>query len=116
MRWLFALFVFLPFSTAFAQSELPPIPSTGVPVSTPDPLQSALQNLAGNTSFKNKADAIDTLVALNNERVLPVLKALVDGNLYFRKSDSTVVVGSARDADIVIYDALTGTSHGTAML
>lgn len=113
MRWLFALFVFFSISTAFAQSELPTVTSTDIPVSTLGQLQSALQNLANNTSFKNKADAIDALVALNHERVLPVLKALVDGNLYLRKGDSTVVVGLARDADVVIYDALTGTSHGS---
>ena len=39
------------------------------------------------SSFSKRAKAIEAVVALDDERVLPVLEALLEGDLYYRKSD-----------------------------
>jgi urea transport system permease protein len=41
--------------------------------------------------FAEKSQAIDKLQALNDERVLPVLKAMLEGNLYLHGNDKVVI-------------------------
>lgn len=56
------------------------------------------------SGYSQKSRIIDDLAALNDERTLSVLKAMLDGNLYMQKSDKSVVIGRDTDAGVEITD------------
>ena len=43
------------------------------------------------SSFKKKAKAVEAIAALDDERVLPVMEAMLAGDLYYQKSDEKIV-------------------------
>ena len=57
-------------------------------------------------SFAAKADAIEQFSQLNDERVVPVLKVMLDGRLYKKKSDSLLVELSATEDGYSARDVL----------
>ncbi|MGH8612892.1 MAG: urea ABC transporter permease subunit UrtB [Gammaproteobacteria bacterium] len=59
------------------------------------------------SDFKQKGEAIDSLAAAQDPRMLPMLQALLDGRLYSRKSDKRLVTVERAGRDFVITDVLT---------
>jgi urea transport system permease protein len=49
------------------------------------------------SSFKKKAKTVEAIAALDDERVLPVLEAMLDSSLYYQKSDKKIVFASKVD-------------------
>ncbi len=49
------------------------------------------------SSFKKKATAVESVAALEDERVLPLLEAMLAGDLYYRKSDKRIVIVAAAE-------------------
>ncbi|MDA1089913.1 MAG: urea ABC transporter permease subunit UrtB [Proteobacteria bacterium] len=67
--------------------------------------------LAGK-SFKAKIEAIEKIAASGDERTVPVLDALLKGNLYARNADGKVVLTEKKGAVYVLFDPLTGKEVG----
>jgi len=65
-------------------------------------------------SFSDREAAITALAATGDSRVATVLQALEAGELYARKSDSSVFIGRKEGTDIALTDPLTGSTAGTA--
>jgi urea transport system permease protein len=88
-----------------------------LPVSaTPSSVESydaALEQLV-NGSFAVKAQAVETLAASGEPAALPLLKALLDGDLYTRKADRRLVLATAADGGYALRDATTGDPVGHA--
>tara|TARA_R110001592_G_scaffold357416_1_gene660463 strand:+ start:16213 stop:17829 length:1617 start_codon:yes stop_codon:yes gene_type:complete len=58
---------------------------------------------------------IEVLVAMNDERVVPVLQAMLDGRLYRRKSDDLLFIGvPGDDKSLAIIDPLGGMESSVA--
>lgn len=74
-----------------------------LPMAQADEFTTLSTNLA-KSGYAQKSRIIDDMVALNDERTLLVLKAMLDGNLYMRKSDKTVVFGRDTDEGVEITD------------
>lgn len=70
------------------------------------PSESMVNSLAAK-KFGDKRAAIEALAALGDERVIPVFEAMVDGNLWLRKSDGKVVVAEKQGSVYVLQDPLT---------
>ncbi|XSG86582.1 MAG: urea ABC transporter permease subunit UrtB [Methylohalobius sp. ZOD2] len=64
-------------------------------------------------SFSQKKAAVKNLASVDHPRVLPVMKALLEGDLYYRKIGRQVLILRSRDAEYAIYDAVTGESLGS---
>ncbi|MAR91781.1 MAG: urea ABC transporter permease subunit UrtB [Pseudomonadales bacterium] len=64
------------------------------------------------SSFSKRAKAIEAVVALDDERVLPVLEALLEGDLYYRKSDDRVVIAVDAESGYRITDVISGEDLG----
>lgn len=77
-----------------------------VPTVHADEFASLSTDLA-KSGYSQKSRIIDDLAALNDERTLYVLKAMLDGNLYTQKSDKSVVIGRDTDAGVEITDIQT---------
>jgi urea transport system permease protein len=75
---------------------------------------SQLVDALGQGSFAERQAAIDALVATADQRVVAVLQALSDGNLYIRKSDSKVVLAAKVSGGFALKDPLEGTDLGSA--
>ncbi len=67
-----------------------------------------------NSSFTTKGEAVDALIASDDERVAGLLQALQDGVLYLRKDDKQVFVIKEKDAGYSLHDPLTGVAIGNA--
>ena len=65
------------------------------------------------TDFKAKQAALMQLAQTRNESAKAILSAMLDGKLYYRKSDSHLFIGSGEDA-LTLTDALTLKPAGTA--
>jgi len=63
-------------------------------------------------SFKNKKTAIEAFSMLEDDRVLPVLKALLKAELFYRKSDKEIVYAIKNDSNYEITHVITGESYG----
>ncbi len=58
--------------------------------------------------------AVDALAATGDAAVVPALRALMDGDLYIRKSDKAVVIGRSAGGGYALSDPLTGAALGNA--
>lgn len=74
-----------------------------LPIAHADPFATLVRDLA-NSDYGQKSRIIDDLAALDDERTLAVLKAMLEGNLYQQKSDNSVVIGRNRDAGVEMVD------------
>ncbi len=74
----------------------------------------ALVDALGPGSFTQHEAAMTALLATGDPRVAPILQALGDGNLYVRKSDSKVVIGTKAGDGFALKDPLDQTDLGTA--
>ena len=75
--------------------------------------EQALSGLA-TSNFKEKERAVGDLIAVRHANTRAVLTALLEGNLYYRKSDKRVFIGTAQDANLQLQDPLTLSPAGTA--
>jgi len=64
-------------------------------------------------SFAQKADAIGRLAGTGDERGEHILQAMLEGRLYYRKSDRQVVIAVSADGEYRIEDAASGAALGT---
>jgi urea transport system permease protein len=78
-----------------------------------DPFTDALIRLK-DTPMEELGAALERLAAVEDGRTPKVLQALLDGRLYYRKSDGRIVLGEALDEGYAITDATSGESLGTA--
>lgn len=63
-------------------------------------------------SFNSKADAIEGLSEIKDPRVLPTLKAMLDGNLYYRKSDGLIVIVKEAKEGLALTGVVSGEGLG----
>ncbi|MBN2702474.1 MAG: urea ABC transporter permease subunit UrtB [Methylothermaceae bacterium] len=61
-------------------------------------------------SFSQKKAAVKNLVVVDHPRVLPVMKALLEGDLYYRKIGRQILILRSQGTGYAIYDAVTGES------
>jgi urea transport system permease protein len=71
------------------------------------PLFDTLHNLQQG-SIKEREKAIEQLSEIQNERILPILKALLDGKLFTLKSDNQFIIGEDNHDGYDIADAVSG--------
>jgi urea transport system permease protein len=74
-------------------------------------LAAALQPLA-ERSFKVKEEAIKTIAQSGDERAVDVLRALLKGDLYYRKDDKRIVLAKTKSEGYRIMDGATGADLG----
>jgi urea transport system permease protein len=65
-------------------------------------------------SYDAKAQAVERLAALGDERAIPILAAMADGRLFVRASDGALVIGAKEGRDYRLTGALDGRDHGVA--
>ncbi|MCG6969287.1 MAG: urea ABC transporter permease subunit UrtB [Gammaproteobacteria bacterium] len=99
------------FASVFAADE------TGVeePVaaSTEPSFEQAVQ-LLDVSNFKEKLAAVETLAGIDHPQTLPLLKALLDNDVYRRKNDDRIVIATRAEDVYQLTDATTGEALGTA--
>lgn len=78
-----------------------------------DGFQDAVQALNAKSN-KAKAKAIDALAATGDERAVPVLSALLNGTLFYRKADSLVFLAKKSGEVYVLTDPATDREAGEA--
>jgi urea transport system permease protein len=65
------------------------------------------------SSFKKKLAAVETLAGIDHPQTLPLLKALLDNDVYRRKSDDRIVIATRAEDVYQLTDATTGEPLGT---
>ena len=73
-----------------------------------------IQNLLLSKSFNDKSQAVSMLAESTHSQSTAILEALMEGELYYRKSDKQLLLTKKLDGDYLIYDALTGEDLGSA--
>jgi urea transport system permease protein len=86
----------------------PAVAATAAPA-----FEQALGGLATN-NFKQKEQALGELIDARHANTRAVVSALLDGNLYYRKADKRVFIGTVQDTNLALRDAVTLTAGGTA--
>jgi len=82
-----------------------------LPAAGQNDIRTLVNNLADG-GFKETAAGIDALAATGDPRVVPVLEALGEGDLYFQQSDRGVVVAKRGGNGYLLTDPLTGEQVG----
>lgn len=100
------LIIFVVSASALAQ-DAPELEAADIAVTQSDSLESLVENLNA-ASFSAKAKAIDELTRVKDPRVLPILKLMVNGDLYYRKSDDRIVSTRKVEDGTELTDVLTG--------
>lgn len=59
-------------------------------------------------SFSQKAQLISELEAIDDDRVMPIMKHMLEGELYFRKDSGVLVFAKKADDGVAITDVLSG--------
>jgi urea transport system permease protein len=78
-----------------------------------DDYQTLLTKLVS-ASYSEKEAIISSLVELDDKRVLAVLKAMLNSNLYYTKADEKLVIVSEQNDSFMLDDAVTGGRPGPA--
>ena len=73
--------------------------------------KSLLEDLNGK-SFSAKSKAITALSLLSDDRTLPILKKMQDGELFYRKSDGVIVFVAEVEEGLELTDVISGESLG----
>ena len=76
------------------------------------PLEQA-QILLQSKSFNDKSQAVSLLAESTHSQSTEILKALMEGELYYRKSDKQLLLAKKLDGEYLIHDALTGEDLGS---
>jgi urea transport system permease protein len=75
----------------------------------------SLVNDLGQGDFNARAKAIEVLAATGDPKAVAPLEALSKGDLYVRKSDSTVVIAKLSGEVFVLTDPISGADAGTSV-
>lgn len=73
--------------------------------------ESLISDLNGK-SYSAKRKAVYTAMEVEDDRLLPILKAMSVGDLYSRKSDDRLVIGKDTDSGVEITDVIDGGTIG----
>jgi len=76
-----------------------------------DPFADALARL-NEAPLNEMGEAVDRLAGIKDARVAPVLRALLDGRLYYRKDDGAIVFGDPAEDGLAIVNVLDGDALG----
>ncbi|MFM2280625.1 MAG: urea transporter, permease protein UrtB, partial [Pseudomonadota bacterium] len=82
-----------------------------LPASAADDLKAQINALA-TAKLPEMPDRIQALAAAGDPAVVPLLEALAEGNLYFRKSDNAVFLVKPAGANLSLIDPLTAETVG----
>lgn len=63
-------------------------------------------------SFNQKGNAVDQLVKRNDQALLPLFKTMLNGELYYQKSDKTLVKAVKSEKMYILSDVFTGDTLG----
>src|SRR5918995_5353012 len=77
-------------------------------------LRESIAKFAAARNFKATEAVVQELAATGDPAVERPLAALAEGDLYFRKADSSVFIGKERGPDVRLSDPLTGEVAGEA--
>ncbi len=102
ISWLLLSFAALLFGLAPAAAQQPEADPAAI-----------VQKFGGKQSFDATEAVIGELAATGDERVARALRALRDGDLYWRESDEAVFIATRKGADYEIFDPISGESAGT---
>jgi len=108
VRILLAVWGLVVFGSALAREHAPQGPTQTAPS-----FQQSLAQLP-DRSFQVKSAAVDAIAAGGDQRAPQVLAALLNGRLFYRKSDRRVVYAERRTDGYRITDALSGEPLGDA--
>jgi urea transport system permease protein len=75
--------------------------------------RAVVAGFAGKKSFEQTEATVKALAATGDPAVATALRALADGELYFRKSDQAVLIARGSGASLQTFDPLTGDPIGT---
>ena len=64
-------------------------------------------------SFERKTEGVDRIVQSGDPRAVEFLRALLEGRMYYRKKDKTLVFAERRGREYAITAALSGKDPGT---
>lgn len=74
-------------------------------------LDTLLPELTGQ-SYKKKEQVIKQLVDLGDEKILPIMQAMLNGTLYFKKDNKEIVYTEQKEGALLIQSVLTGEMIG----
>ncbi|PWE57050.1 urea ABC transporter permease subunit UrtB [Metarhizobium album] len=72
----------------------------------------ALFDALGKANFKQAEELVGKIASTGDPKVVPALEAFADGNLYARKSDGAVFIGTAAGANLALTDPMSGEKAG----
>ena len=75
---------------------------------------SSAVNALSAKGFKAKSKAIAALMDVTDPRTITVMRAIREGNLYYRKQDKRIVIADKTESDYIIVDAITNEALGTS--
>ncbi|MGD8595225.1 MAG: urea ABC transporter permease subunit UrtB, partial [Gammaproteobacteria bacterium] len=116
IRLVFISLGFFNCISVFAADEVStdePATASAQPTSINPSFEQTVQ-LLNVSSFKDKLAAVETLATIAHPQTLPLLKALLDNDVYRRKSDSRIVIATKADNVYQLIDATTGEPLGTS--
>ncbi len=91
------------------QQKAPALTEIGEVALTPEAITfSSVVSTLPSKNFKDKLLAINTLLTIRDNRTPAILKAMLAGNLYYRKEDKTVVFATEKEDKYQIIHAVNG--------
>jgi len=66
------------------------------------------------TDFAAKQAVVERLAQMPHRRTAVILTAMLNGDLYYRKDDERVVIAQTGDAELALFDPVTGEALGAA--
>ena len=71
-----------------------------------------INRLITSKSFDEKSQAVSLLAAHPDQRTTEILKALLEGDLYYRKTDKLLLIAKKQNREYMISDAISGADLG----
>ena len=100
-------------NSTFAVTAESPVSEVLPEVQEQHPTYDALLGDLNAKSFKAKINVVEQLSTIRDPRVLPTLKLMLDGALYYRKSDKMIVTVEKVDGGLALTSVLTQEPIGT---
>ena len=114
IRWLLVGLAVLLFGAASASAqESPAEPAAANAAPSAAGPAAIVQKFGGKQSYDETEAVIIELAASGDEAVARALRALRDGDLYWRKGDEAVFIGTRQNDDYALSDPMTGEPAGT---
>lgn len=102
------------FALALALNFVPSLANAEENAAEVQPGFETLVSQLGGTNLRQKANVINQLAGMDDERVIPVLTALMNNALYQRKSDNQFVFAEETADGLLLTSVVSGESLGTA--